>query len=139
LLGLGACIQIETDADVTYPAKICINYTPEDIEDLPEGFEEYLVLFHVDAAGNTTPMDCVPPIPVNTVEKLVCGCTDSFSTFGVGYPCNSAVGDFNKDGDVDGSDIVRFLINSWDVELMSLANNFGLDNGPECGTQPEPE
>jgi len=130
LLGLSTCTEISTDADVTFPATICITYNPEDV---PEGMEQYLKLLHFDGQ-NITISDCDPPIPVDIEANIVCGCTDNFSTFGIGYPCNNSAGDFNGDGDVDGSDLVHFLINTPDdVNLMSMANHFGLDNGPQCG------
>jgi hypothetical protein len=80
------CVDIDTTAGFTGKATVCIEY---DDSGLTPAQEQQLALAHCDAAGKCALIPCSPPIPVDTVNNIVCGCTDQFSTFAVGFALDS--------------------------------------------------
>ena len=123
------CVDINTTAGFSGQVTVCIEY---DDSGLTETQEQQLVLAHCDAAGKCTLIPCAPPIPVDTVNNIVCGCTDQFSTFAVGFAldsdgdgvpdlsdgcpevwdpsnvCDGCLSGMDLDQDVDASDLAAF-------------------------------
>ncbi len=75
------CADIETDAAFEGQAKVCISYDDTGLS-LPQ--EANLTMIRCEDAGSCEALACEPPEPVDTVNNIVCGCTDGFSTFAVG-------------------------------------------------------
>ncbi|MEE4363855.1 MAG: MopE-related protein, partial [Desulfotignum sp.] len=99
------CVEIETTAEFAGSVKVCINY---DDTGLTLDQEQKLVMIHCNDQGKCSMIPCDPPIPVDTVNNVVCGCTETFSIFGVGFweGCNA---DLDYDGVVDGKDLSDFV------------------------------
>ena len=87
------CVDITTDATFEGEAKVCISY---DDTGLTLAQEASLRMVHCNGADDCELLVCDPPEPVDTVNNIVCGCTDSFSTFAVGIPLDTD-GDFVPD------------------------------------------
>ena len=87
------CADITTDATFEGDAKVCIKY---DDTGLTLVQEANLSMVRCRDAGSCELLACDPPEPVDTVNNIMCGCTDGFSTFAVGIPIDSD-GDFTPD------------------------------------------
>ncbi len=80
------CADITTDATFNGEAKVCISYDDTGMTLVEEA---NLSMVRCDSTGSCELLACDPPEPVDTVNNIVCGCTDSFSTFAVGTPLDS--------------------------------------------------
>lgn len=87
------CADITTDATFEGQAKVCITY---DDTGLTLVQEANLSMVRCDDAAACELLACDPPEPVDTVNNIVCGCTDGFSTFALGTALDSD-GDFVPD------------------------------------------
>jgi cysteine-rich repeat protein len=122
------CVDIETTAEYEGILTVCITYDDTDLKDL----ESRVVMLHCDDNGKCTMIPCDPPIAVDIVNNVACGCTPTLSIFAVAIPldrdgddipdvldncpdfydptnvCEGCLGDLDGDGDVDGSDVGVF-------------------------------
>jgi cysteine-rich repeat protein len=125
------CVNIETTAQYESGVTVCITYDDQGLSGDQEG---RIVLLHCDDLGKCALIPCSPPIPVDTLNNVACGCTPTLSQFAVAIPqdldgdgipdvldncpdfydptnvCKGCSGDFDGDGDVDGSDLAAFLV-----------------------------
>jgi hypothetical protein len=146
------CVDIETTAGFTGQATVCIEY---DDTGLTLEEEERLVMVRYEAGPPPSKelLSCDEPIPVDTDKNIVCGCTDQFSIFAVGFaldsdddgipdildncpdfydPTNicatSCVYDYEDDGDVDGNDLGDYILEPAHTDLEVFAEEFGRTN-----------
>jgi hypothetical protein len=143
------CVYVETSENFLFPdgGKICIEYP--DTGD--NAFEATLVMVRYEEPGaKGVPLVCEPPIPVNTEDNIICGCTDQFSLFAYGVLtdsdndgipdlsdncpdawdpsnlCDGCLSDTDLDQDVDGLDLAT-MINAFGTSSGDPNYNFSAD------------
>jgi hypothetical protein len=87
------CADITTNAEFEGTAKVCIRYDDTGLTLIQEA---NLSMVRCDDTGDCELLACSPPEPVDTVNNIVCGCTDGFSLFALGIPIDTD-GDFTPD------------------------------------------
>lgn len=120
------CVEIDTTATFVGEVTVCIQY---DDTGLTVSQETFLRLVHCHD-GVCSFATCTPPIPVDTVNNIVCGCVTNFSTFAVGFP-----------NDTDGDGTPDLLDNCPDVFnlFQEDADGDGIgDVCDPCPTNPSP-
>lgn len=120
------CVEIETTATFVGEVTVCIQYDDTGLTTTQETFLR-LVHCHDGVCDFAT---CTPPIPVDTVNNIVCGCVTNFSTFAVGFP-----------NDTDGDGTPDLLDNCPDVFnlFQEDADGDGIgDVCDPCPTNPSP-
>jgi hypothetical protein len=116
-LGLPATYyDITTDAAVLFPAVVCISYA----DDVIYMDEANLRLFHHDG----TAWEDITVPPVDTVNNLICGSTNSLSPFVLGERVPQFTGYFQP---VDNGTLNRAKAGAGVPVKFSLGGDFGLD------------
>ena len=87
------CAEIETDAEWEGLVTVCMDY---DDTGMTLAQEVNLQMIHCHEGEDCELLACNPPEPVDTVNNILCGCTDQFSVFGVGTAQDND-GDFTPD------------------------------------------
>lgn len=112
------CADITTDATFEGEAKVCISY---DDTGLTLAQEANLQMVRIQDGGTPELLACDPPEPVDTVNNIVCGCTDGFSVFALGTALDS-----------DGDFVVDLLDNCPDTSNLFQEDSDGDGIGDVC-------
>ncbi len=115
------CVEIETTATYEGEITVCIQY---DDTGMSVTEETFLRMVHCHE-GDCTFATCTPPIPIDTVNNIVCACVPNFSLFAVGFPT-----------DADGDGTPDLLDNCPDTPNLFQEDSDGDGIGDVCDPCP---